>query len=248
MSGSDKKVHPVTGSARSALSKMSFNLRKTDSNVPALVNQASNMDNKLRKIADSLDPSSVEFHDDKNALEAFRSNLKHLLHNNMFGIAYNFAMLCLSVLSCFELIYSIYLPNINGTIVDQIQVIIAQIELCIVCIFTFDWALNLFIAEHYFNYLVSFNSIVDMMTAISVFSVYKQDCPVFKKNMSAHEITMYILCGMTITRILRVLRVRTRFLLIEDEVQRALANIGLNITVMILYSKLLVFYSACTIF
>lgn len=238
MSASDKKVHPVTSSARNALSKMSFNLRKTDSNVPALVSQASNMDNKLRKIADSLDPSSVEFHEDKNGIEAFRVSLKDFLHHNTFGLAYNFAMLCLSVISCFQFIYSLYLPSIQGTIVNYIQASMRLFDICVVSAFTFDWALNLFIAEHHYNFLVSFDSIVDIMTAVSVFStVNVHNCPAFSMHMNIHEIVLYILCGMVVTRILRVLRVRSRFVLIEDEVQRALANIGLNVTVMILYSK-----------
>jgi hypothetical protein len=78
---------------------------------------------------------------------------------------------------------------------------------------------------------------IDLLTVIPTFAVYQQECPNFHQHMTSREVLYYILCGMVTTRILRALRVRSRFLFIEDEVQRALANMGLNIAVMILYSK-----------
>jgi hypothetical protein len=80
---------------------------------------------------------------------------------------------------------------------------------------------------------------VDLLSVIPTFVTYGEQCPNFQKDMTSIEVVYYILCGMVTTRILRALRFRTRFFMIEDEVQRAIANMGLNIAVMILYSKLM---------
>ena len=81
---------------------------------------------------------------------------------------------------------------------------------------------------------------VDVLTVIPIFTTYTQDCNAYISNYldySATQVVYYILCALTTTRILRSLRVHRRFERIEDEVQRFLASMVLNIVVMILFSK-----------
>jgi len=54
---------------------------------------------------------------------------------------------------------------------------------------------------------------------------------------SPYNVVLYILNLFKATRVLRPLRIRRKLLEIEDEVQRALADMILRIIVMILFSK-----------
>jgi hypothetical protein len=55
------------------------------------------------------------------------------------------------------------------------------------------------------------------------------------KNLN--DAALYFLCGLQTTRILRALRLRKWFLFIEDEVEKFLSIMSLNIIVMVLFSK-----------
>lgn len=78
---------------------------------------------------------------------------------------------------------------------------------------------------------------IDLMTVIPIFVMYRKECPAISSSNTADEVVEFILCGMQTTRILRALRLRRRFTMFEDEVQRFLANMGLNIVVMLLFSE-----------
>lgn len=78
---------------------------------------------------------------------------------------------------------------------------------------------------------------VDLMTVIPIFVMFGNECPALMDSNTSMEIFKFILCGLQTTRILRALRLRRRFVMIEDEVQQFLANMCLNIVVMILFSK-----------
>ncbi len=78
---------------------------------------------------------------------------------------------------------------------------------------------------------------VDLMTVIPIFVMFGDDCPALAASNTSLEILKFILCALGTTRILRALRLRRRFVMIEDEVQQFLANMCLNIVVMILFSK-----------
>ncbi len=82
---------------------------------------------------------------------------------------------------------------------------------------------------------------VDLMTCIPIFATYQQTCPSFEEAKGI-QIVYYILCAMNTTRILRALRFRREFDLIEDAIERFLANMCLYIVVMILFSKSISFY------
>jgi hypothetical protein len=85
--------------------------------------------------------------------------------------------------------------------------------------------------------LFSFYSMVDIMTVIPIFVMYGRTCPAINASNTPTEVVEFFLCGMQTTRILRALRLRRHFVKIEDEVQRFLANMGLNIVVMLLFSR-----------
>ncbi len=78
---------------------------------------------------------------------------------------------------------------------------------------------------------------IDLMTVIPIFTMYDRTCPYITEANTHVKIVEFILCGLQTTRILRALRLRRRFVMIDDEVQQFLANMGLYIVVMILFSK-----------
>ena len=78
---------------------------------------------------------------------------------------------------------------------------------------------------------------IDLMTVVPIYVMFGDTCPSLKSTNTTEEIIQFILCGLQNTRILRALRLRRRFSMIEDEVNQFLANMILNIVVMILFSK-----------
>jgi hypothetical protein len=232
----DSKIFPSTLNNNN---NSSANMSKGGS-ASTLVSQSSGLD-KLKKLADSLDPMEIDDRN-KNPLELFRLRMKDFFHHHFIGGVYQMILLFLSVISVFQYIYGTYVDNYSSHRMNMMESIMAKIELVFAGIFGFDWCLNLFLADNRISYLTSFFSMIDLLTVIPTFAVYQQQCPRFHRNMTGEEIIYYILCGMVTTRILRALRVRSRFLFIEDEVQRALANMGLNIAVMILYNSALMQY------
>ncbi len=85
---------------------------------------------------------------------------------------------------------------------------------------------------------ISFFSMVDLLTVIPTFVMASRQCPYLDDVHTDAEVVSFILCGIKMTRILRILRLHKRFTLIEDEIQRFLANMALNIVVMIIFSEL----------
>lgn len=227
----DSKVFPSTVSSNNVSSSK---LPKGPSS-STLVPQNSGLD-KLRKLADRLDPMELDDRN-KNQLELLRLRMKDFFHHHFVGGVYQMILLFLSVISVFQYIYGTYVDNYNSPRMNRVESIMSKMELVFAGVFGFDWCLNLFLADNRISHLTSFFSMIDLLTVIPTFASYQQHCPRFHHSMTAEEIIYYILCGMVTTRILRALRVRSRFLFIEDEVQQALANMGLNIAVMILYSK-----------
>lgn len=205
------------------------------------MSQVSGLDTGLKKIAESLDTVD-EDKNVKNLFEVWRLRLKAFMHHHYLGGFYQMVLLLLSVLSVFQYIYGSYLIFYPGHRINVVQYIMANIELVFASIFGFDWLLNLFLADDRLEFLTSFYSMIDLFTVIPTVVTYERECPAFHKDMTFNEIVYYTLCGMLTTRILRALRIRARFWLIEDEVQRALANMGLNIAVMILYNAALMQY------
>lgn len=93
-------------------------------------------DAKLRRLADSI---SKQQQDDKQSLEQLRLRTKELLTHSWPGEIYNNLLLLTSVFSCFQYLYNTYQDNHNER---------DFIELGIAIVFTLDWCLNCFIADH----------------------------------------------------------------------------------------------------
>lgn len=74
---------------------------------------------------------------------------------------------------------------------------------------------------------------------VSTLSTYNETCPLLRFSNTSREDLLYVLCGLNTTRILRALKFQKRFERIEDEVQRFLATMALNIVIMILFSTFL---------
>ena len=79
---------------------------------------------------------------------------------------------------------------------------------------------------------------------LSILSTYQETCPSLRLSNTDTQDVFYILCGLNTTRILRALKFQYRFEMIEDEVQRFLAKMTLNIVIMILFSTLPPFSSS----
>ena len=84
----------------------------------------------------------------------------------------------------------------------------------------------------------SFYSIVDILTVIPTYATLNASRPIFTDINTFSEAVLYLLFGLKTTRILRALRVRRKILDIEEEVQRTVADMSLQVLVLILFSKL----------
>jgi hypothetical protein len=78
---------------------------------------------------------------------------------------------------------------------------------------------------------------IDLLTVIPIWATFNLKCPVYSEIHSVKVAVDYVLCAMNATRILRALRIRKHLNLIEDAVERSMGEIGLTISVMILFSK-----------
>jgi hypothetical protein len=72
---------------------------------------------------------------------------------------------------------------------------------------------------------------------LSILVTRNHECPSLRLSNTNLENMYFVLCGINTTRILRALKFQKRFELIEDEVQRFLAKMCLDIIIMILFSK-----------
>ena len=96
------------------------------------------LDSKLRKqLADSI--GVEEDDDDKFSIEQIRVTTKNFFTNSFLGEVYNNILLILSIFSCIQYIQQSY---------DQTPPSKDLLELCLAIIFTLDWCLCCFIADH----------------------------------------------------------------------------------------------------
>lgn len=153
MYSTDKKIFPSKYSSSNIVSR--------GASAATLVSQSSGLD-KLKKLADSLDPT--EYDDkSKNSVEILRLKLKDFLHNNFFGGVYQMILLVLSVISVFQYIYGTYLDTYTSQRINEVQSIMQNIELVFAGIFGFDWCLNLFLADHRRSFLTRFVMIFSLI-------------------------------------------------------------------------------------
>jgi hypothetical protein len=218
----------------------SANLIKNTLDFSGSGNGQASFDARIKKMTDQLSDQipGADDSDDKGkgVLELLRSGILYYRDRTLIGQLYIQLMLLINVLSCFQYIYLTYTTIDTNTSADLYYAFF-YLELVVACLFVFDFILSLFSADNFLLFFTTFQCWVDIMTFIPVFTTYNIACPDFYHIGSAKACVYFVLCGMTTTRILRSLRFQKYFLAIEDEVQRYLADMGLKIVVMILFSK-----------
>lgn len=248
---SEKRVLPLLQRTGSSLG---LNLSGLNTSAAPMTRRDSSIfsDSRLRKIADKLENVS----DDAGSyterlaetIENIRNTMKKLLYSSYIGKLFSVAMLLLSILSVIEYIYTTYLNQESDA--SQYSAL-KVLELIVALFFAFDWGLSFFVADHKMTFLSSFYSMVDLMTVVPIFATYSETCEHYMVNQydySAHQMIFYVLCSLNTTRILRALRLhRVVEKYLEDEVEKCLGHMALNIIVMILFSKSLSFSSLLTV-
>ena len=214
---------------------------------------------KLRNKISEMKNLQEEFEKKKllARVEDMRVSTKKFLSSSNFGLVYENVLLIISILSCLQYIYQTYLTSQR----DFVQLTnFAILERALACLFIFDWCLSFFIADHKLKHIsrfvavfllsivvwatnlrcsCSFFSMVDLLTVIPIWVTYQKKCPDIDNITSFGDGILYIMFGLTTTRILRALRIWKKLTTIEDAVDRCLGQIGLSIGVMILFSKLI---------
>jgi hypothetical protein len=124
------KIHPAA---------LSTSGRGRSGSVSNLSSQFSSIsfDSKLKRLADSIHVEDEE--NERLSVERFRLLLKEIFTNSIIGDFYNNTLLIVSVFSCFQYIQQTYADNPDDT---------DYVELAIAILFTWDWCLNCFIADH----------------------------------------------------------------------------------------------------
>jgi hypothetical protein len=101
------------------------------------VNQSS-MDSRLTKMSDAIRIGDDD-DDGRMSVEQIRLMTKDFFTNTFIGMTYNSLLLLLSIVSCFEYIAQTYFSTADT---------LPFMELLLAVVFTWDWCVNCFIAEH----------------------------------------------------------------------------------------------------
>lgn len=185
--------------------------------------------------------SSVHIKEEQasDVIEDIRISLKNYVENSTIGQSYNIFIVYLSILSALQCIVQTYYAKQSS-----LANIFDEIEMTLAIIFLVDWALLLFLAERKLTHLKSFYCVVDLCTCIPIFLTYHATCPSYNDALhgTVYTILFYVLCGLSRIRILRALRLRRRFLAIEDEVDRFVAEIALFLVLLILFNSAVMQY------
>lgn len=183
----------------------------------------------------------VEGEDHQSQIDAFRLRLKKFMTTSLFGKTYTDALLVLSILSSVQFVYTTYLNPQGGNHGKQMQ-ILDVVEKFIAALFSVDWLLSFFLADHKSEFVKSFFSMVDLLTVVPIW-ITSGFAPVAYNDVSTlFDVVLYLLYFLNTTRILRALRLHRKIMLIEDEVKRATANIILSVLVMLLFDAAMLQY------
>ena len=183
---------------------------------------------EVEEINDKLDGKEDEHTD---IIEEYRIALKKFMALSLFGRMYENILMLTAVFSCCQYIYSTYSQYIPESILADFS----SLEIALAIVFTMDWCLNYFLADHKLMYFTDFYSMIDLLTVIPIWVIRAYPCMDYNAIVSSQDQIVYILCAITCTRILRSLRIRRKLMRIEDEVSRCIADIGLNIVVCLLF-------------
>jgi len=88
----------------------------------------------------------------------------------------------------------------------------------------------------------SFFSMVDLLTVIPIWITSSTHCPQIDDVINMHSLVIYIICGLSTTRILRFLRIHRLIRAVEDQVKRCLMQMLLVVTAIILFNSAVVQY------
>ena len=176
---------------------------------------------------------------DKDLIEIYRVNLKKFLATHALGQFYENLLLVLSSLSCLEFIFQTYLDTVRDAGLIEV---LDKVEQGLAVLFSVDWMLHFFLAEHKFLYISSFYSMVDILTVIPIWVTSYSYTPQYADIHNVRDVLVYLLVGMATTRILRALRIRKKLIVLEDEVERVLGEMALTLIVMVLFFSALLQY------
>ena len=180
-----------------------------------------------------------EEEEEKDLIEAYRVATKKFLASTATGQFYENVLLALSVMSSLEFIYQTYL---DLSIDIETIAVLNYVEQVLAVLFTLDWFLNLFLAEHRILYISSFYSLIDLLSVVPIWVSAYSYVPNYYAIASVRDGVVYLLCALATTRILRALRIRKKLIVLEDEVQRCVGEIILQLLVMILFFSALIQY------
>jgi voltage-gated potassium channel Kch len=156
--------------------------------------------------------------------------LKKSLQFTFLGQCYTWSLVLISIASTLQFIYSSYVD-------DSFELLnySSRTELGVTSLFAFDWCLNLVIADHPIDFILSFLSVVDIIIVFSVFSTYTLTPVHYVKIKSTYEGVKYILFFGKRVRILRAIRLTQLVSRIQDAVKRQLCVIILTVSLMLLF-------------
>lgn len=190
----------------------------------------------------------------KHFFEDARLRLKKGFTSSLPGKVYQYAQIVISVLSCLEFIMQTYIERMNPNELHYAQ----SIEIAFAIVFIADWCLNFILADHAVNFFFrcspysalfrlsspcpSFFSVVDVMTVVSVLSTLGRTQPTSSEVVDGRSCVLYVLFGMKTVRILRAIRFGGMLNGIKDAVERHIAEVSLDISIMILFFTALMQY------
>jgi potassium large conductance calcium-activated channel subfamily M alpha protein 1 len=174
-------------------------------------------------------------------LEQARIKMVRYITTSTSGQLYTKLLLTLSLLSPLQFIYQTYLTPDQPDYLFLTE-IFNIIEMILASIFSMDWVLNFFLADHKLAFISSFFSMIDLMTVVPVWVTVNNTCIAYEDIHSSKEAILYILCGMGTTRIMRALRLKKYLNTIHSDIDRLLGEITLVIVTLILFNAALMQY------
>jgi voltage-gated potassium channel len=183
--------------------------------------------------------NDIDEEDQQSQLDAFRLRLKKFMTTSRFGMAYTDSLLVLSIFSSLQFVYQTYLSHDKNE--KELQFLVV-VEKFIAGLFSFDWCLSFFMADHKSEFVNSFFSMVDLLTVVPIWITSGFQPVAYDEINSLFDFVLYMLYLLNTTRILRALRLHKKIMLIEDEVDQATANMILSVLVMLLFDAALLQY------
>ena len=167
----------------------------------------------------------------RDVFEVYRVKIQKYMHTSLFGQLYENLLITAAIFSGCQYISSTYHYYLPEEVLNAYQ----TIEIVLAVIFSWDWVFCFFLADSKIMFTTSFYSMIDLLTVIPIWVTRSYPCMDYNNIDTPADTIVYILCAITSTRILRSLRIRRKLMRIEDEVTRALTDIGLNIIIFVLY-------------